>query len=132
MAIRYRVPPNALIHLVKVHKPGEWEAYGRRPRRRCVEVEISYLVINEEFEVRFAYFGFSPPLALEAGQGRHSFYLFILVVVIVRTLALAHSTEDVEAGILSSSSALLVRSGHRWLRATARSQRDRRGRRTKK
>jgi hypothetical protein len=34
----YRVPPNSLITMVKVHKPGEWEAYGKYPKRRCIEV----------------------------------------------------------------------------------------------
>ena len=34
----YRVPPNSLITMVKVHNPGEWEAYGKRPKRRCIEV----------------------------------------------------------------------------------------------
>ena len=43
----YRVPPNALITLKKVHKRGEWVAYGKRPDRRCIEVGISYRVLDD-------------------------------------------------------------------------------------
>ena len=40
----FRVPPNALITLSKVHEPGTWEPYpGRFPNRRCIEVTVSYL-----------------------------------------------------------------------------------------
>ena len=44
----YRVPPNSLVTLIGVHEAGRWEVYGRRPKRRCFEVMITYLDSDAE------------------------------------------------------------------------------------